>query len=37
MTTRIKALHSYDVPEIVTLPIISGNPAYLDWIRESTA
>jgi len=33
---RIKELHSYDVPEIVALPILSGNPAYLKWIDEVT-
>lgn len=31
---RIKALHSYDVPEIIALPILEGNQAYLDWINE---
>ena len=30
----IKALHSYDVPEIIALPIVEGNQAYLDWIDE---
>ena len=24
--------HPYKVPEIVGLPILSGNPSYLDWI-----
>jgi periplasmic divalent cation tolerance protein len=33
---RVKALHSYDVPEIIALPIIDGNPAYLQWIEEVT-
>jgi periplasmic divalent cation tolerance protein len=31
---RIKTLHSYDVPEIIALPILEGNQAYLDWINE---
>lgn len=30
----IKALHSYEVPEIIALPILEGNQAYLDWITE---
>jgi len=34
---RIKDLHSYDVPEIIALPITDGNSAYLDWIEEVTA
>lgn len=33
---KIKAIHSYDVPEIIALPIIGGNSEYLDWIDEET-
>ena len=33
---RIKALHSYTVPCIVALPIITGNQAYLDWVAAET-
>ena len=29
---RVKALHSYDCPCIVGLPISTGNPKFLDWI-----
>ena len=29
---RIRALHSYAVPEILVLPIAGGLPVYLDWI-----
>ncbi len=32
---QIKELHSYEVPCIVSLPIDSGNPDYLDWLRNS--
>ena len=32
---RVKELHSYDVPEIIALPIISGSQEYLSWISES--
>ena len=28
----VKALHSYEVPEILVLPIIAGSKAYLDWL-----
>ena len=31
----IRGLHSYEVPEIIALPIVEGSRAYLDWIRES--
>jgi len=33
---RVKELHSYEVPCIVSLPIAKGNPDYLKWIGEST-
>ncbi len=36
LAARVRALHSYSVPEVITIPIASGNPAYLRWIREST-
>ncbi len=28
----VKSLHSYEVPEIIALPIIVGNKPYLRWI-----
>ena len=28
----VKEVHSYDVPEIIALPIIAGNPDYLEWV-----
>jgi periplasmic divalent cation tolerance protein len=36
LAARVKELHSYSVPEVVTIPIASGNPDYLRWVREST-
>jgi len=30
----VKSLHSYDVPEIIALPIVAGNKDYLKWIEE---
>jgi periplasmic divalent cation tolerance protein len=33
---KVKSLHSYSVPEIISLPIEKGSSAYLDWIRENT-
>ena len=32
---KTKAIHGYEVPEIIALPIISGNRQYLDWIDDS--
>ena len=28
--------HSYDEPEIIALPIVTGSAAYLSWLREET-
>lgn len=33
---EVKKLHTYDVPEIIAMPIIYGNEQYLSWIKEST-
>lgn len=32
----IRALHVYEVPEIIVLPIENGLLAYLDWVRAET-
>ena len=34
---RVRQLHSYEVPEIIALPIVAGAKSYLDWVFESTA
>jgi periplasmic divalent cation tolerance protein len=31
----VKENHSYEVPEVVALPIVGGNPDYLRWVDES--
>ena len=28
----VREIHSYDVPEVIALPIVGGNQAYLDWM-----
>ena len=33
----IRHLHSYEVPEIIALPIVAGHVAYLRWIESETA
>jgi len=30
----VKDNHSYDIPEIIALPVIGGNQAYLDWVNH---
>ncbi len=33
---RVKNVHSYEVPEILALPVIGGSPDYLAWIESET-
>ena len=30
------AMHPYDVPELIAVPISDGLPDYLDWIKENS-
>ncbi len=32
----IKEAHSYDLPEIIVLPVTGGLPGYMDWVRSET-
>jgi periplasmic divalent cation tolerance protein len=33
----IHSKHSYDVPEVIALPVTAGSPAYLDWLSGELA
>jgi periplasmic divalent cation tolerance protein len=35
LEAEIRRLHSYEVPEIVALPIVAGSVPYLAWIGEN--
>ena len=37
LAARLRALHPYEVPELVVLRVESGLDAYLDWVRAETA
>ncbi len=37
LTARVLALHSYDVPEVIVLPIVAGSAAYLSWLSGAVA
>lgn len=37
LVRRIRTLHSYAVPEVLALPVVAGNAAYLKWIKASVA
>jgi periplasmic divalent cation tolerance protein len=33
----LKLLHPYEVPELLSLPVESGAPPYLAWVKDETA
>ncbi|HKY59807.1 MAG TPA: divalent-cation tolerance protein CutA [Gemmatimonadota bacterium] len=33
---RLAALHPYEIPELVALPVEGGSPTYLKWVVEET-
>ena len=35
LSEKVKALHSYEVPEILSFQVFKGSKAYLDWLGES--
>jgi len=35
VTTAVKAAHTYEVPEVIFLPIVAGERRYLKWIGAS--
>ena len=37
LTKSVKSIHSYKVPEIISMPISGGNKDYLCWIENSVA
>ncbi|MFA6349681.1 MAG: divalent-cation tolerance protein CutA [Candidatus Omnitrophota bacterium] len=32
---KVRSMHSYDVPEIIAVPITAGSSDYLEWINDS--
>lgn len=35
LESAVRRMHTYDVPEIVALPVVEGSRAYLEWISDS--
>ena len=31
----VEEIHPYDVPEVITMPVIGGSKAYLNWLGTS--
>jgi periplasmic divalent cation tolerance protein len=36
LSEKVKSVHSYDVPEIIALPVVEGYPPYLEWVEQET-
>jgi len=36
ISEKVTSLHSYEVPEVVALPLVAGHPPYLQWIVDET-
>ena len=34
LVQRVQALHSYDIPQIIALPVTGGSEDYLRWIDQ---
>jgi len=34
---RLKALHTYELPEFLVLPVDGGSTAYLDWVASEVS
>src|SRR5215211_5949284 len=34
---EVRVLHSYDTPEIVAIPIVTGSAPYLEWLTKATS
>ncbi len=37
LESRLKALHPYELPELIAVPVCAGSQSYLDWVRQNTA
>ena len=35
--TRVRALHAYELPEFLVLPVLEGSDAYLQWVRDAVS
>lgn len=36
LVAHLRAEHSYDVPEIIAVPVTGGDPDYLAWVTDET-
>ena len=33
---RVRELHSYELPEVIAIPVTAGSRPYLDWVHENS-
>jgi periplasmic divalent cation tolerance protein len=36
IVAAVRAVHSYETPEILAVPVVGGDPAYLEWLEAET-
>ena len=36
LKVRLHEIHSYELPELLVLPVADGSEPYLSWVRQST-
>jgi periplasmic divalent cation tolerance protein len=36
VAARVREIHSYDVPEVIALPVLAGSETYLAWLGSVT-
>ncbi|HEY9749767.1 MAG TPA: divalent-cation tolerance protein CutA [Allocoleopsis sp.] len=34
LAAKVQEVHSYEVPEIIALPIVAGSSSYIQWLSE---
>ena len=37
LEARVRALHTYTVPEVIALEVVEGSEPYLEWLRGATS
>jgi len=37
LARRVEELHSYEVPEVIAVPVAAGNDSYLRWLHDRVA
>ena len=35
LAERVRALHPYELPELIALPVVAGSAPYLEWVRAT--